>query len=129
MPVIFREFIYRQDLRDNPDWLFIFGDNDLRLGYGGQAKEMRGEPNAVGVRTKWAPGMLPQDFFKDRDYVNIVAMIDYDLRKVKEKLQEGGVVVFPLAGLGTGLSQLPERAPRVNEYLVKELRKLAETFS
>jgi hypothetical protein len=55
MTLIFQEWITRKDLRENPDKRYVFGDNVERRGYGGQAKEMRGEPNAIGVVTKWAP--------------------------------------------------------------------------
>jgi hypothetical protein len=51
--------IYRRDLRANPESLYLFGDNTKRVGIGGQAREMRGEPNAVGIATKNAPGSYP----------------------------------------------------------------------
>jgi len=124
-----QKFIFRSDLRANPDVLYLFGDNLLRVGLGGQAKEMRGEPNAVGVATKRSPGMSTGDFFSDADYWAIRKQIDTDLAPAFEHLVDGGVVVIPEDGLGTGLSQLPERAPKVNRYLTDRLhalRKAAE---
>jgi len=44
--------ITRQMLRAEPGTLWVFGDNLQRKGLGGQAKEMRGEPNAIGIPTK-----------------------------------------------------------------------------
>lgn len=43
------KYIKRQDLKSNPNTQYLFGDNLKRSGFGGQAKEMRGEPNAIGI--------------------------------------------------------------------------------
>lgn len=126
MPVIFQERISRSDLVANPTVLYLFGDNDERTGYGGQAAEMRDEENAVGIRTKWQPTRSPSAFFNDRDYRDICEMIDADMEAVIEHLEEGGAVVIPLAGLGTGLSELPTRAPRINAYLQKKIEELQD---
>lgn len=85
---------------------------------------MRGEPNAVGVRTKRAPGLASMDFFYDHEYDECVAMIDEDLERVERHLRSGGTVVVPEDGLGTGLSALPVSAPRVYAYLVSRLEAL-----
>jgi len=37
MPVVFQNWIARQDLRDNRDKIYIFGDNVQRTGLGGHA--------------------------------------------------------------------------------------------
>lgn len=42
MKVIKMDNITRQFVRDNPQYLFLFGDNLIGKGFGGQAKEMRG---------------------------------------------------------------------------------------
>ena len=44
--------ITRDKIKENPDVLYLFGDNLLRKGLGGQAKEMRGEPNTLGIVSK-----------------------------------------------------------------------------
>ena len=50
MPVVRQKRIVRAELQANPHVLYLFGDNDQRDGYGGQAAEMRdeetGEPGA-----------------------------------------------------------------------------------
>jgi len=109
--------IYRADLRANPGVLYVFGDNVTRRGLGGQAAEMRDEPNAVGVATKWSPGNHTLDYFDDFQFEKIANIIDADLERVRVHLDAGYVVVVPLDGIGTGLSELPERAPRVYEYI------------
>lgn len=124
--VLKQKMIYRYQLQAHPEVLYLFGDNDKRLGYGGQAREMRDEPNAVGVRTKWAPGMAEHEFFSDVNLPMNKMMIASDLVRVIDHLKAGGTVVIPEDGLGTGLSQLPTRAPLTNAYLVETLKMLEE---
>ncbi len=114
MPVRFQKWITRQDLRNNPEVYYVFGDNVMRIGMGGQAKEMRGEPNAIGVVTKWNPSMDEDAFFYDHDHMNQsphIPHISADLRIIMEKYRLGNTIVFPSDGLGTGLSMLPTKAP------------------
>lgn len=124
MPIIKQKWIMREDLRNNPDILYVFGDNLKRVGYGGQAKEMRDEPNAVGVATKRAPGMNPHDFFTDAMEDELKGQIWTDMERIRNHLLDGGTVIIPADGLGTGLSELPKRAPKVNAYLEQELVNL-----
>lgn len=117
MPIITQKWISRHDLSDNPDRLYLFGDNLMRRGMGGQAKEMRGEPNAVGVATKRAPTMNNEDFFCDDYFDALVDQMIVDLAPAVRHLMNGGTVVLPADGLGTGLSQLPQRAPNIHRFL------------
>ena len=55
-------FIDRDYLRNNPDDIFVFGDNWLRDGHGGAAL-LRDEPNTYGFITKIAPTHRDEDFF------------------------------------------------------------------
>ncbi|AMO44197.1 hypothetical protein DSS3P8_139 [Roseobacter phage DSS3P8] len=125
MTVIFQKFIFRSDLQANPEIKYLFGDNLVRTGYGGQAKEMRDEPNAIGVATKRTPSNRPGEFFSDNDFEANCAVIDNDLKAAFEHRRKGGILVIPADGLGTGLSELPQRAPRTNAYLVERLEELA----
>lgn len=115
--LLFQEWISRADLQDNPDKIYVFGDNVKRYGYGGQAKEMRGEPNAFGIPTKWAPSMSDDSYFSDRQYNDIVIILDLHFQKLRSHIENGTSVVFPTNGIGTGLSQLPQRAPIVNDFI------------
>lgn len=115
--IVYQSRIYRADLQANPDVLYVFGDNAKRYGMAGQAAEMRGEPNAVGVATKWAPGNYHHDYFDDWQYDRVLNIIDADFARAKYMLRRNGTVIVPLDGIGTGLSELPTRAPKVYEYL------------
>jgi len=113
MPVVKQKWITRDDLKRNPDHLFAFGDNMARRGLGGQAKEMRGEPNAVGVPTKWEPTMYPSGFFSEADLEKVKPSIDKAFEQLRAHLARGGTVVLPRDGLGTGLAALDGRAPSI----------------
>lgn len=124
MAILYQKFINREDLRKNPNILYVFGDNDRRDGFGGQAAEMRGEPNAVGVRTKHEPGSSNDSYWSDRDFDKNCTKIDEDLARVKSHLRRGGLVVLPIDGLGTGFSQMDRRCPRTFNMLNQSLAGL-----
>lgn len=115
--ILYQRRIYRQDLRNNPNLMYLFGDNLDRTGLGGQAAEMRGEPNAIGVATKKHPSMRPNSFFTDEEYTENVKIFLDDLMPAIQHVMEGGILVIPSDRLGTGLSKLPESAPRSNKAL------------
>ena len=54
-------------LRSNPNEIFVFGDNDLRCGYGGAAS-LRDEPNTYGFITKKAPNNNTESFYGILEY-------------------------------------------------------------
>ena len=120
----YRDYITRDMLQSEPSVLFVFGDNFARMGYGGQAKEMRGEINAIGIPTKRSPTMKESGFLKDNDFmewaeesgISICLLIYHD-----------GLIVWPSAGIGTGLAQLPQRAPRIWK-VIERLRLSLEKY-
>ena len=128
MNVLFQHRIYRNDLVNNRTLLYVFGDNDLRIGYGGQAREMRGEPNAFGIRTKLLPSNVPMAFMNDDDFKQNFDRISLDLASMEHIYNRHGYrrIVIPSDGLGTGLSEMPERCPKLyaalNERLAQTLR-------
>jgi len=101
-------WITRDMLRADPEARFVFGDNAERWGLGGQAKEMRGEPNAIGVATLYSPG----NYYLAGDLVAIRTVLR-DLRMVGAALAKGRTVYIPNDGLGTGLARLAENAPAI----------------
>ena len=117
-----RAWIERQMLRDEPEKLFVFGDNLARIGKGGQAKEMRGEPNAVGLPTKVSPSI----YLSDSDLAKVSRAIRDDLDRLMAHLRRGGTVVWPSNGIGTGLAELDTRAPHVAEFYAAVLLDLSE---
>jgi len=121
--IVFVKWITRDMVRAEPDARFVFGDNTRRMGLGGQAGAMRGEPNAIGVATKRAPGGMSMDYFEAGNSADL-AVIDADIDRVVAALLEGRTVYVPRDGLGTGLSELPTRAPELHQHIINRFRAL-----
>ena len=113
MPVKYLDWITRNMLRAEPEARFVFGDNMRRTGFGGQAGEMRGELNAIGVATLYAPG----SYYRPDDPAAL-AVVVHDLTKIGRALCDGRTVYVPRDGLGTGLAHLPENAPALHRLIV-----------
>jgi hypothetical protein len=131
MPIVHQKKWYtREQIRAERHRVFVFGDNLARRGLGGQAKAARGEPNAVGIATKRAPTMGPNEFFtdSDEDFAMVKAVWKEDFDPIIQALKEGKDVVFPADGIGTGLAQLPQRAPDLALLLGTMIRMLELTY-
>lgn len=113
MPIRVMHRYYRQDAINNPNWLFVFGDNFARVGTGGQAKEMRGEPNAIGIATKMKPLFAEDAYLTDSDLLRAAAEFNLKFSLLHRHLDRGGVVVWPEDGIGTGYAELISRAPKI----------------
>ena len=110
------EFWTRESVSNDPDRYYLFGDNEQGIGTGGQAC-IRGLSNAFGIPTKRAPGMADGDFWSDDE-------IEANCRLIDEawlKIPTDKPWVISQEGLGTGLSELPKRAPRTYQYLLHKL--------
>lgn len=130
--VIRQHRIYRLDIKFNPRLLYLFGDNLDRVGMGGQAGEMRGEPNSFGIATKRSIShSFPDDYFHDHED-DVIGIIDKEFERLYEKMIFWGSagygmadiprdnyigIVIPSDGLGTGLSRMPELAPKALAHL------------
>lgn len=115
--------ITRGKIKENPDVLYLFGDNLIRKGLGGQAKEMRGEPNTVGIVTKKYPSNEENSFFTDLDYKMFRDQLALDLGEVRMRINSGEYKALVIPQIGGGLARLPEKAPMCWELLQKVLNK------
>ena len=115
------------DARKNPNLIFLFGDNDRRTGKRGQAV-IRGEPNAFGIRTKHKPATSANSYFSDERYENNIKMMKDDFVKALEAVPWNGALVLPRDGLGTGLADLPNKAPQTFAWL-QQLSEMLNTFA
>lgn len=109
----------RPQIRENRDKLYIFGDNFQRKGYGGQAQAARDEPNAIGIATK----LSPAEYLDDTYYAEVLVrefLPKFTL--LRTHLETGGTIVWPEDGIGTGLADLPNKAPLIWAKL-EELRE------
>lgn len=117
MPIQYKKFISRQMVQGNPETLFVFGDNVKRSGHRGQAAQMRGEPNTIGIPTKWYPTLKTDAFFYDHQIDQIRPLMEADYLTVENHLLNGKTVIWPADNIGTGLSRIPSNAPILWQWM------------
>jgi len=104
---------------ENPQNCYIFGENQAQQGTlkrgRGQAI-IRGCSNTFGFCTKESIDR----FWTDEDYSENIIQIEKDIKSLKDLVKEY-VLVFPYNGIGTGLSALPEMAPKTFLFLSRRL--------
>jgi len=104
--------------------LFIFGDNLMRYGHGGQAV-IRDISNTCGIATKNSPHMSATAFFKDEP--KYLKLIDAEIDEMIKRAAKYPRVALPVLGLGTGLAYLDQNAPTVFKAMNDRLSKLLGT--
>lgn len=128
MPIEIVKRYEREDLKNNRHKLYVFGDNMTRKGFGGQAKACRGEPNSLGIPTKWFPDTSKRSYFTDNDIVGVGPEIDKCFAMLEMHLSSGGTVVWPEDGVGTGLAKLEEKAPLIYRYITNRWKAITERY-
>lgn len=113
MTLLYIKKYTRAYIKAHPDWLFIFGDNLDRSGFGGQAAEARREQNAIGIATKRKPTMEASAFFVDADYDEWFEAEKRTMQRLMAASQAGRTIIWPLDGIGTGLARLEKNAPAI----------------
>ena len=125
--LIYKKRISREDIRSTfPTHIYLFGDNMERVGMGGQAYSMRGEPNSFGVPTKWKPDSRESSYFSDGDFLAVKNAIRFPVYIATAWIFDGKTLVIPADGLGTGLSELPVRAPKIYRFIQRQIANLAK---
>ena len=120
------KIILRSELKANPKTLYLFGDNDIRKGLGGQAKEMRGESNAIGVSTKKLPARGEEAYKSDTELEKNKEIITNDINKAIAEWNTGKYNKLIIPQMGVGLAELPTRAPETYKFLQQELKRLED---
>jgi hypothetical protein len=120
------KIILRSELKANPTTLYLFGDNDIRKGLGGQAKEMRGETNAVGISTKKLPARGEEAYKSDTELEKNKKIITNDINKAIAEWNTGNYNKLIIPQMGVGLAELPTRAPETYKFLQQELKRLED---
>lgn len=103
------EFYTPKLLRANHDKVYVFGDNMKAFGKGGQAV-IRDEPNAFGIPTKRYPSKDNWAYFSDKEDERVAVIVS--LRKLY-LIGQRKMIVFPAAGIGTGLALMEEKSPKL----------------
>lgn len=93
---------------------YVFADNVEGWGKGGQAV-IRGKPGAYGIPSKLSPSkyMIDDEFAANKKHID----------KAIAKIPKGKDIVISKHGIGTGLSELKENAPKTYDYLQGALKK------
>lgn len=105
-----------------PNYYYVFGDNLVRQGHGGQAI-IRDCPNAVGIPTKRYPSLDEAAYFSDQqDEIHKVEKTLARLLLLYER-KENYTIIFPEDGLGTGRARLKEKSPQIYK-LIDDFLKL-----
>lgn len=114
--------------RQCPDLIFVFGDNLLGFGKGGQAI-IRSEPNAFGVPTKRRPAMTPSSFFRDESEDDLDAVLRA-IQQLWVYVERGRTIVIPVndegnPSLGLERAKLPRTAPKIYETICNHIAEMA----
>lgn len=124
MPVFDIPMVTRDRVRAGKLFLFAFEDDALRSTDAGLAAQCRGEPNAVGIRTRRGVGNDATATWRDDDLVRHQAMLDDDFAILVSWVEAGGPVFLPKAGLGMLQPRLVDTAPRTFLFLQKKVKEL-----
>lgn len=92
--------ITKEYLRENPDHIFVFGDNNLGKGYGGAAA-LRDELNAFGFTTKKAPNNIDSSFYRPGEYRQI---FEQELESLIHFIETCPEKTFLISKIGSGLA-------------------------
>ena len=113
--------MFTEDIvKANPNKLFVFGDNMLRYGNGGQAV-IRDFPNTFGIVTKRAPRTSKTAYFSDAD--DEMDTMLQDIRKLYliSKCNVFTHIVFPTKGIGTGRAHMKSKSPILYKMMKNKL--------
>ncbi len=109
------------DVEANSNYLFVYGDNDIQKGRGGQAI-IRDLPNTIGLPTKKLPNNLPESFYTDLELEKNKKKIDVAIQRILLQAEFYDGIMLPRDGFGTGLAKLNILAPKTFEYLNEQIK-------
>lgn len=92
--------IDREYLREHPDHIFVFGDNEYRTGYGGAAK-LRDFPNTYGFLTKRRPSHEHTDYYTPEEYWAIYYV---EIEKLCSEIENNQDKTYLISKVGAGLA-------------------------
>lgn len=87
-------------LKENPNHIFVFGDNTCHRGKAGAAK-YRDFPNTYGFITKIKPDMKPSSFFDVEEYQIVY---QYEISKLRNEILNNPDKHYLISKLGSGLA-------------------------
>ena len=109
-------------LRTHPNEIFVFGDNDHRVGKGGAAI-LRDEPNTYGFITKKAPTHNDCDYYRPVEYADIFMR---EMHRLRSMIANNPHKKFLISKVGAGLAN---RYSIWEEIIEPRLKKHLMEFS
>ena len=118
--------VTKEAMRQRPDDLFVFEDNMARRGSRGQAREIRGEPNALGIPASWDPKGGQGASFSDADWdkPNVRRAVTSALDQIERAVADGQTVVVASDGVGAGQGKLAQNAPAIARFIDERLKAI-----
>lgn len=92
--------VTKKFLADNPDCVFVFGDNEERRGLGGAAK-LRNMPNSYGLITKKYPNRKTSSYYTVSKYRCVWKS---EAKKLYELIELNPLKTFYISKVGSGLA-------------------------
>ena len=92
--------ITQEYLKENPDHVFVFGDNSLRRGKKGGAV-LRDEPNVYGFITKKYPSYNNDAYYRPSEYREIFSK---ELNKLLNLVNANPNKTYLISQIGSGLA-------------------------
>ena len=92
--------VTKEHLKNNPNHIFVFGDNTLRKGKGGAAI-LRDEPNSYGFITKKRPSLDGSAYYTPDEYEKVFQV---ELDKLIKNIEGCPHLTFLISKLGAGLA-------------------------
>jgi hypothetical protein len=121
--IIFKGYWTINDVKRYPHALFVYGDNNAKIGKGGQAI-IRDLSNTIGIPTKKYPSNRYESFYTDSEYQDNINHISNAINNIITLSKHYKYVVLPEDGFGTGFADLPNKAPKTYAFLVNAVNKL-----
>lgn len=113
-------YITEEDLDNNPNWIFCFGDNTKRFGCGGAAK-LRHHPQTYGFITKVNPDYNEDSFYKPEEYKKV---FELELSWLQTQIAENPDKIYLISKLGAGLAN----RHHIWEEVIKDGLKCLERY-
>jgi len=114
------KYITAEFLRENPNIIFVFGDNLVKRGKGGAAK-LRDEPNTYGFLTKKYPNNKDSSFFRPKEYK--IIFYQQFLFLIKE-IKKNPKKTYIIPKLGSGLANKYHIYEKIIQPNLKKLKVL-----
>lgn len=124
--IIYKKNYDRNDISNQPDIIFLFGDNTYDRTISKYIPTMtqaviRGLPNAIGIDTKKNRYTTDSSYISDNDYAWFTKHVD---EQINLAIAMNKTIAIPQGGIGTGRAKLQEKAPKCYLYLRTKLNEL-----